>query len=442
MRVTTSTVDHIKTTKRTNVKTIFVASGGVHSASISPDVPEIVASALSPSGKYLVVLREIGDSKAPDGKKRFVEIWAEDKLQVIQDVTAVHGPFYTDGAIGIRLVIYVLTFGISDQEYLSSLSFSPSETKVVYTAEAMEGQSDADPFAKFRFVPDFGESYSGKKHPSVFLFDWGVQEKPTTARVAIEEPDAQTPKLLLGHPVFASENRIFAVGYEYYPDGRLLGVIYCPNRAAVLLDIALPDSLGDGKEKELRCSSSRLTSADVSCRSPRILRDTDGSASHVVWVSNPAGGPHATCSSLHARNIETGETRTLVASVWDPKPKEFPGLFLNTLPVSPFVRITSRPWIVLSSTWRSRSTILLVSLDDGTVKDLTLDDEHGIYYSWSLLCTDGGNQLVATRSSPTHPPELLLGHVDDGAHVHWRVLSSPDISVDCECSIVLELCTI
>lgn len=66
-------------------------------ASISPDAPEIVASALSPSGQYLAVLREVGDSKASDAKKRFVEVWVEDKMLAGRDVTDVHGAFYTDG---------------------------------------------------------------------------------------------------------------------------------------------------------------------------------------------------------------------------------------------------------------------------------------------------------------------------------------------------------
>lgn len=331
-------------------------------------------------------------------------------------------------AVGCRSLIR-FTFELA--EYLFSISFAPSELKIIYTAEAKEEPDGTDPFLKYRFVPDFGESYSGKKRPAVYLFSWQDQGKPSVAKISLISH--VVPEVLVGHAVFVAEDRIIAVGYKYSKDGRLLGVIYCPNRAAALLDITLPDAaLPDSTI--LQCTTSQLTPHDVSCRSPRVLQSIDNHPALLVWLSNPAGGPHATCSSLHTRDISTGETRTLVQSVWDPKTTEFPGLYLNTLPAAPFLVIASQSYIVLSSTWQSRSTVLIISLEDGELKDLT-PDEDGTLYSWTVLCTDGKAQLVCTRSAPTRPPELLLGRISDDNRVQWRTLAAPNLGDQCECSI-------
>lgn len=56
--------------------------------------PEIALSAVSPSGQLKAVLRESGSG---DDKKRFVEIWRGDRLEISTEVTDKHGGFYSDG---------------------------------------------------------------------------------------------------------------------------------------------------------------------------------------------------------------------------------------------------------------------------------------------------------------------------------------------------------
>ena len=63
---------------------------------------EIVSSLVSPSGKYVVVLRETSESGSSE-KKRYIEIWTEDKLQAVENVTDKHGQFYTDGTAGSHI---------------------------------------------------------------------------------------------------------------------------------------------------------------------------------------------------------------------------------------------------------------------------------------------------------------------------------------------------
>lgn len=91
IRVTTSTIDHVRKLARRNTKTFVITDDSV-SVVTSPDGSEIVASVTSPSGKYLAVLRET------EGKKRFVEVWGSDKIIAVEEVTEQHGAFYTDGA--------------------------------------------------------------------------------------------------------------------------------------------------------------------------------------------------------------------------------------------------------------------------------------------------------------------------------------------------------
>ena len=321
---------------------------------------------------------------------------------------------------------------VPSPEYLSSISFSPSESKLVYVAEANATDStDTDPLAKYRFVPEFGEGYAGKKKPTIFLFEWDIRndDKPSIFPLSLlQEPEVP---LLLAHPVFASEDALLTVGYQYAKDGRLLGVIYCPNRSSAIWHLTLPSSRVGGES--LLCSSASLTDPNHACRSPRVLFQ-NGEATHYTWVSNAVGGPHATCSTLHVMR-PSDAPEVVVETVWEPRPNEFPGLYLNTLPVSPFIELgrsssNPDPHVVLSSIWRSRATVLFISLSDGTVIDLSPDD--GTHYSWTVLGTDGRNQVVCTRSAPSRPPELVLGKFDDDNNIHWQVIDRPSVAEDRE----------
>lgn len=320
----------------------------------------------------------------------------------------------------------------SHEEYLSSISFSPSEKRLVYTAEANVPEPHEDQLEKYRFVPEFGESYAGKKKPTVFLFDWAIQEKSSVVSLSLKD-QPKTPTLL-SHPVFASEDKIFAVGYEYAVDGRILGIIYCPNRTSGLWELSITSPQQDNNT--LCCTSTKLTTADRSCRSPRILR-RNGQPDLLVWLSNAVGGPHASCSTLHVKDVASGAERALVKPVWDPSTTEFPGIYANTLPIYPFVELGGSGCIVLSSNWRSRSTVLLVSLNDGKVTELTPDDAE-VRYSWTVLCTDGKDKIVCTRSAPSVPAELVLGRIDGAGHARWQNIAKPDLNDDCELQLRIE----
>ena len=100
IQVVSTSQDHTRNAKRTTSKTFFIKSSrsdGTFTviASSSQDVsPEVVASAISPSGKLTAILRET--DKAGD-KKRFVEVWEGERLEASVNVTKAHGVFYADG---------------------------------------------------------------------------------------------------------------------------------------------------------------------------------------------------------------------------------------------------------------------------------------------------------------------------------------------------------
>jgi acylaminoacyl-peptidase len=92
-------------------------------------------------------------------------------------------------------------------EFLASLSFSPTESAILYTAEGKTPETE-DPFVKFRFNPDFGEGLVGKKQPVTFIFRWDSSHRSTTTsdkpRIALVKLESKE-NVRFGQAVFLSE---------------------------------------------------------------------------------------------------------------------------------------------------------------------------------------------------------------------------------------------
>ncbi|CAL1698482.1 unnamed protein product [Somion occarium] len=414
IRIASSTNDHVRNVKRQNLQT-FVIKGDDVIVSPATDLVDVVKSAISPSRKWIAILREIQDNSTPDGKKRFVEVWSRDKLEISFDATKSHGAFYGD-------------------EIFSSLSFSPSENALIYIAEIQADgpkESEASPLSKYTYTPELGEGYAGKKRPGIFVFRWDAEHRDALPAVHLLRPkELPSQPTLFTQAVFATNDRIFAIGHEYTADERLLGLKFCTNRAACIWDFALPSE--DNTAEVLLCEAWKRTQSSRSARCPRV-HIVDGKPLSLVWMSNPVGGPHASCSTLHRHNFATNDwsDQIIVESVTDPKPDKFPGIFASLLPTEPFVQLStsesSETFVAISSAWRSRGVVVLISLESGKVINLNPDDAE-YHFSWSVLATDGGNQLVVVCSAPTTPQEVLLGKITNDRHVHWQVLVKPDLS--------------
>lgn len=123
-------------------------------------------------------------------------------------------------------------------------------------------------------------------------------------------------------------------------------------------------------------------------------------------------------------DLRSGQQRVLVDTIWKPRESDgFPGLYEPVLPSKTFVALSSGSFVVTTSHWRSRTTLLLISVNEGAVKELTPMDAD--LFSWTILSTDNKSRIVCARSSPSVPHEVLLGEIDDNLNVSWQLLAKP-----------------
>ncbi|KAF8949992.1 Alpha/Beta hydrolase protein, partial [Flammula alnicola] len=363
---------------------------------------------------------------------RLVEIWNKGMLQTALDVTDYHGDFYAD-------------------EFLASFSFAPSETAFMYTAEGNAPESK-DPFQKFRFNPDFGEGLVGKKRPTTFILRWG-DSAANDSQNKINLVQLKTLEdVRFGQAVFSpnSDQVIYATGYEFTADGRILGIKGCFNRPSGIWKLRIPTPIAASGEISkppagFDVEFQKLTPPHLSCRSPRPL--VDQGRSILVWLSSRTGGAHLASSTLHALDIssDSSSARLDISSASVPtvgyvetpsNPNDFPGLYpAYNLPSLPSAtapsEISSALGVLLHSQWGSRTTVLQICMYNGSwvVNHLTPTvDDHDNLYSWSVLATDGHARVICSRSSPSVPYEIMLGEFSTTGSFSWRSLDNPALS--------------
>ena len=419
---------HDRDAKRTISKTFFVTPSQIVPSDFRQEASDVQASAVSPSGVRKAVLRQTADEKP----KRYVEIWAGDLLEVSKEVTSTHGAFCVEGEL-LHFDYRRDRIGSHDYdlEALHSLSFSPSENTLLYSAEANDPATneaagkDVDQYERFQYTPTLGEGFSGKKRPTLYVLRWPSSDSNRIEKESITLTpltiSSKQNTMLIAQAVLADENRVFATGYEYIQSGRLLGIRGCFNRPAAVWELHLPGAATD-ETQELTVIS-RLSPDDRSARSPHLSPD----GSSLIWLSHPLGGAHSACTTLHCMDIRSGKQQTVVDTVMQPHESNgFPGLYEPNLPSKTFISLEKGTYIATNSYWRSRTTVLLISVDGGEVKDLTPLDSH--MFSWSILSTDSKDRIVCARSSPAVPHEVLLGHIGNDLSVSWQVLSTPRLS--------------
>lgn len=356
-------------------------------------------------------------------------------------------PKYTQTFIyNVSIYAYIIIMRHSDigiEATLFSLSFSRSETSLIYTAEAnapeVDGNSE-DKNTKYRYLPDFGERMSGKKRPTLFLFRWTPEQYvdedtiPGTTEAKIGDPEptvvALKPDLpksstfVFGGAVFApNDKEIFTTGYEQTLDGRRLGPFGCWNRPSAIFKIELPKDIPNDADG-VTVTTKRLTPPTVAARSPRVSPIDRENSYTVVWLSNPIGGAHISCASLWI--LQQNESKLLVNSVYEPKDLEtFPGLYVEQLPPNPFISSDNSgipSHLITHSMWGPYQKLLKISLDTGGIETLA----GGPRFTWTILNTNGRRSIIVKKSSMTSPEELLLGHLPQ---LEWQSLDRPIISI-------------
>jgi len=297
------------------------------------------------------------------------------------------------------------------------------ESSLLYTAEENPPEEDpSDPFRKFRFEPTFGERFVSRKRPTLFMAKWG--ENGSVHRIHISNSDEAQRGFpsYLGPSTFSSkdEDELLAIQYHMTMDGRKLGIVYCTNRASSTTKLTL-----DIKDDNVSASAGVLFSERPS-RSPRVWFAENGRKRLAIWLSY-FHEPHGSCASLHVTDF-FNEPKTIVRSVVDPTVGDFPGLYLDQLPPTPFVQHKECPFVVTHSAWGSRRTVLLIDLENGNVVDLTPDT--GKLWSWTVLACDGKDKIIASRASPTSPQELVVGRLgggDNWPQIKWTTVDKPDL---------------
>ncbi|KAI0068405.1 alpha/beta-hydrolase [Artomyces pyxidatus] len=439
VRVTSSTRDHVRNSKRISTKTLFFAqtpdADHVH-ASPSEDVsPEVQASTISPSGRWTAVLRETSGTE----NKRYVEVWDCERLEATLDVTSIHSTFYTDGAS--QATVQVIRSTCCHPDQLSSLSFNPEETALVYTAEAKPHEDGHDPFSRFRFVPAFGEGYLGRMRPTLFIAQWSTASQSDVGLVRPLLFPKASSTVWFGQARFATSHSLVATGYEYSTDGRMLGIKGCWNRPTAVWEIALDPSSFQNTTNEpfdstLRVAAiSKISDPSFASRAPRVYRHPETSHSTVFFLSHELGGPHASCSALHSFNLETRQSQLVVPLIDKVKAdlmEAFAGLYLEPI-ARPFLRLNGKLYLVSHTIEGPSTSVILIDAEKpSTVTRLTTAKEGDelMLWSWTLLATDGGRLLLCARSSPTVPYHLVLGRlaVSNGVpSVTWTVIEKPTL---------------
>ncbi|BGP51734.1 hypothetical protein JCM10450v2_007684 [Rhodotorula kratochvilovae] len=449
-------------TKRSATQTLVVNNADSTVIATTPLVyasEEVKHVSLSPDGSRQAVFRVIPARDAKEARKviEIVRVLDGRKEEEIE-ITKEHGDWYFDPTFGPAL-------------------WHPSSSALVYTAEAHPSKPDPSatrPTAdKFRYEPDFGETFTGKREPTLFLLVLAV----SPFQAALHAPKAQisvhrltSPDLagpvVFGQPAFLPDEaspKLVATGYAPTGDGRKLGIVYCTNRAARIyaLDIkAQKEEKGandakDDDEPKLAyraVAATPISAEDRSARSPRVLPAAASStSSRVLYLSNTLGGPHASCAALQlatlAPSLTVEEDRTVVPVVDVPDAKQssdpFPGLYVDQLPQDAFlVSSSGSVSAAMTSVWRSRRVPLVVDLDSGAVSSLapwpeqrtSVDAALPYLYlgegggdrleSFGVVGTDGRGRVVALASGPGAPPRLVVADVRDGkgAEVEWKVL--------------------
>lgn len=251
-----------------------------------------------------------------------------------------------------------------------------------------------------------------------------------------------------GQAVFSpnSDEIIYATGYEFTLDGRILGLKGCYNRPSGIWRLTFPQQLDQLRmpylSEKLNPAAvievvlQKLTPASLSCRSPRTFGRHGGST--LAWLACSTGGAHIGASALYYLDISSDLTTSILLKTTDkplvpitkdeipPSPLDFPGLYPYNLLASPgIVTVSELPSIVVHSHWGSRTTVLLIATKDGKVTDLTPIKE-GLD-SWTVLATDGQSRIVCLRSSTSVPYEILLGEFDNTGRVSWHLIDKPDL---------------
>ena len=328
----------------------------------------------------------------------------------------------------------------------------------MYTAEANAPENEGDDsFAKFRFLPDYGEGYIGRKRPTIFIARWppngdsvdtpsGGNISPTVRALSVPgSATSNAANISFVQAQFVTDDTLFVTGYEFSEDGRRLGIKACYNRPTAIWELKLdpvefqlqhaadsePSVLADPAAVLMVISATKISDPSRASRSPCLIPGLNAA----LWFSHELGGPHVSCFSLHRFGLQARETTTIIPTVDKIQEKfmdGFAGLYAENIPARPFVRLGGRTYLLMRTSQGSRLEVILIDLEEPeTVVRLTPAESSEDLWSWSPLATDGRKWVLASRSAPTVPNVLALGKLEEYGgkpRVDWQVIEMPSLT--------------
>ncbi|KAH7522218.1 hypothetical protein FEM48_Zijuj07G0115100 [Ziziphus jujuba var. spinosa] len=363
----------------------------------------------SPSGSKLLVVRET-DSRSPTQ----FEIWSPSHMEKEFHIPqSVHGSMYTDG----------------------------------WDLGGWKGQGD--------FEDDWGESYTGKRQPALFVINTNSGE--VRAVKGIEK------SLSVGQVVWdPSDRNLVFVGW--LSDRRKLGIKVCYNRPSALYVARAPNFESEANTHDHEkfstedMSAINLTHQSISSAVfPRFSPD----GKFLVFFSGRSSvesGAHSCTKSLHriewpmdenkfksvkivdavsssvliffhALSMFTGRLKlySLFYSIWSmkipvvmsPEDGSFPGLYTPCVLHNPW--LSDGHTMIIPSVWGSRQVILSVNVMSAQVSRISPADSD---FSWNVLALDG-DYVVAVSSTPVDVPQIKYGYLVNKATKNdtWRWLN-------------------
>ncbi|XP_031255975.1 acylamino-acid-releasing enzyme 1-like [Pistacia vera] len=341
----------------------------------------------SPSGSKLLVVRN-PENESPT----HLEIWSQSQLEKeFQIPQTVHGSVYVDGWFeGISWN--------SDETLIAYVAEEPSPPKPTFSMGYQKaGSSDKDCGTwkgQGDWEEDWGETYAGKRQPSLFLINFDSGEVQAVKGI---------PKSLsVGQVVWAPSTEglsqlLVFVGWP--SDSRKLGIKYCYNRACALYASVINFT---NQKADSSCKDFPVVNLTQTISSAFFPRFSPMERSLVFLSANVLWTLCALCNKFTSQNLigaANGKPSTsdkiidVISIVQCAKDDCFPGLYCSDILSNPW--LSDRCTMILSSTW------VLVNMIKIPVKDVSANLTEGAKkpfeaISSSLIKRDSGcDPLIA-----------------------------------------------
>ncbi|KAK2158576.1 hypothetical protein LSH36_167g05049 [Paralvinella palmiformis] len=373
------------------IKNYYINNGSIQSTQ-PEEISKVEWSVQSPSGQYRAVVRLV--SPKVGEPKQYLEVWDDNRRlhNISVDGLDKHGKIYDDDTFGC------LEWSASEDRLLYIAEKKKAKAKSYFEQKGVSEDNDQKSRKGEEYVydDDWGEQLTGKVQPLPCLLD--IKSQTVTVLDCMPENFSAGPAIWCPHD-------LGIVYVATYNGPFRLGRIYCAMRKSALYHVELKSS-----------NCTMLGTGDKSVHSPIFSPDN----SCFVFLENKASGPHAHCSKLKLCKWSDKSIVTVTDIVRNIKTADqFPGIFTINLPRRCWLEDSKR--IVITTQWRSKRELVIISCETGLVSRLTNDPVVG---SWSLLDIHN-DMMLATVASPSQPPSLMFARLppkDPESEMTWSKL--------------------